>query len=189
MAGCKRERKYQGRGVLSSIAKVAGSIVKKSAGKLVNKAIDILPVELHIPGYQYCGPGTKLEKRLARGDPGINSLDRACKEHDIAYSRSSDTSSRAVADNILADQAWSVVKSADAGVLEKAAALAVTNIMKAKAKFGGGVHRRRKTTKTRGQKRVKRCSGKKGKGLYLRQQCRTQGNGARHRQCGGKRRR
>ncbi|RZF33199.1 hypothetical protein LSTR_LSTR016228 [Laodelphax striatellus] len=35
--------------------------------------------------------------------------------------------------------AWSVATSADAGVLEKAAAVAVTNIMKAKAKFGGGV--------------------------------------------------
>ena len=26
---------------------------------------------MHIPGYQYCVPGTKLTKRLACGDPGI----------------------------------------------------------------------------------------------------------------------
>ena len=44
---------------------------------LVNSIIDKLPVELHIPGYQYCGPGTKLKERLARGDPGINPLDAA----------------------------------------------------------------------------------------------------------------
>ena len=43
--------------------------------------------ELHWPGYQYMGPGTKLKKRLKRGDPGINRLDRIAKQHDIDYSR------------------------------------------------------------------------------------------------------
>ena len=33
------------------------------------------------------GPGTKLEKRLARGDPGINRLDRLAKQHDIDCSK------------------------------------------------------------------------------------------------------
>jgi len=33
------------------------------------------------------GPGTKLEKRLKRGDPGINRLDRIAKQHDIDYSK------------------------------------------------------------------------------------------------------
>ena len=36
--------------------------------------------------YQYLGPGTFLKKRLARGDPGINRLDRIAKQHDIDYS-------------------------------------------------------------------------------------------------------
>jgi len=49
------------------------------------------PFELHIPEYQFCGPGTHLEKRLARDGQGINPLDAACCEHDIAYSRSNDT--------------------------------------------------------------------------------------------------
>lgn len=62
---------------------------KKGSG-ILNKLINKLPVELHLPGYQYCGPGTKLQKRLARGDPGINQLDTACKEHDIAYSQNLD---------------------------------------------------------------------------------------------------
>jgi len=39
--------------------------------------------ELHIPGYSYCGPFTKLNERLARGDEPINKLDAGCKEHDI----------------------------------------------------------------------------------------------------------
>ena len=33
----------------------------------------------------YMGPGTHLKKRLARGDPGINRLDRITKQHDIDY--------------------------------------------------------------------------------------------------------
>jgi len=32
------------------------------------------------------GPGTKLKKRLARGDPGINRLDKIAKQHEIDYS-------------------------------------------------------------------------------------------------------
>ena len=43
--------------------------------------------EFHWPGYQYLGPGTHLRKRLKRGDPGINRLDRVAKQHDIDYSR------------------------------------------------------------------------------------------------------
>ena len=34
----------------------------------------------------YLGPGTKLKKRLARGDPSKNRLDRIAKQHDIDYS-------------------------------------------------------------------------------------------------------
>ena len=38
-------------------------------------------------GYQYMGPGTHSVKRLKRGDPGINRLDRLAKQHDIDYGR------------------------------------------------------------------------------------------------------
>ncbi|KAM0736984.1 hypothetical protein ACS0PU_000077 [Formica fusca] len=72
---------------------------------LLNRAINALPIELHIPGYQFRGPGTHLETRLARGDRGINPLDAACREHDIAYSRRNDLGQRHVADNILATKA------------------------------------------------------------------------------------
>lgn len=51
---------------------------------LLNWLINHLPFELHLPGYNYCGPGTKLIKRLKRGDKGVNKLDEYCKEHDIA---------------------------------------------------------------------------------------------------------
>lgn len=100
----------------------------------VNSLINKLPIELHLPGgYQYCGPGTKLEKRLARKDPGINPLDAACKNHDIAYAQHpTNLSARHQADNQLEQAAWSIFKSKDASVGEKAAAWFVTTAMKGK---------------------------------------------------------
>lgn len=53
---------------------------KKREKGVVNTLINKLPFELHVPMYQYCGPGTRLEKHLKRNDPGINE-----KDHDIAY--------------------------------------------------------------------------------------------------------
>lgn len=41
--------------------------------------------EMHIPGYNYCGPGTDVEGRFRRGDKGVNDLDNACKRHDAEY--------------------------------------------------------------------------------------------------------
>lgn len=137
---------------------------------VLNKAIDLLPVELHIPGgYQYCGPGTKLRKRLARGDPGINKLDQACKAHDIAYSRYKDSENRRRADLELAERAWQRFKASDASLGEKAASWAVTTGMKAKTKLGGG-------------RRKKRAPKRKGKGLYLRPYKKQQGSGKRKKQ-------
>ena len=46
-----------------------------------------------------------LEKRLVRGDRGINSLDAACREHDITHSRNKDLTKRHIADKILAEEA------------------------------------------------------------------------------------
>lgn len=106
-------------------------------GSILNKAIDLLPVELHIPGYNFCGPGTKLEKRLKRGDKGINKLDDACREHDIAYSNPNQN--RTEADKKLAALAWERVKSPDASLGERSSAYLVTNLLNAKTKFGGGL--------------------------------------------------
>lgn len=64
----------------------------------VQNLIGKLGVEFHVPGYQYLGPGTKLKKRLARGDPGINRLDRIAKQHDIDYSRARNLRDKHTAD-------------------------------------------------------------------------------------------
>jgi len=44
------------------------------------------------------GPGTKLKKRLARGDPGINRLDKLAKQHDIDYSKANNLQDKWKAD-------------------------------------------------------------------------------------------
>ncbi|EFN88379.1 hypothetical protein EAI_09683, partial [Harpegnathos saltator] len=90
--------------------------------------------ELHIPEYQFCSLGTRLVKLLARGDPGINSLDAACREHDIAYSRSNNLSDRHAVDEILAVKARKRITSKDSTLGERAAAAAVWTAMKAKTK-------------------------------------------------------
>lgn len=120
-------------------------LLRKHTGVgVVNSLINKLPFELHLPGYQYCGPGTKLNKRLARGDPGINKLDSSCRLHDIAYSNSSNLQDRHKADYELEQRAWERVKSKDASVGEKAAAWAITTTMKAKRKMGMGARVQRR---------------------------------------------
>lgn len=128
---------------------------------LINSLIDKLPFEAHLPGYQYCGPGTKLEKRLARGDPGINPLDSACKAHDIVYGKHSSDEERREADKILAAESWKRVTSWDAGVGERAAALAVSAAMKGKVAFGGGLKKKKKSATKKKIKAKKCCSFKK----------------------------
>lgn len=123
----------------------------KGAG-LVNKLINKLPIELHLPGYNYCGPGTKLETRLRRGDVGVNKLDEACKLHDIAYGKSSNLRERHKADEILVKTALDRVRSSDAKFKEKLASLAVAGAIKAKVKFGMG---HKKTFRKKQKNKVK----------------------------------
>ncbi|EFN66854.1 hypothetical protein EAG_12125, partial [Camponotus floridanus] len=79
----------------------------------------------NIPGYQFCRSGTRLEKRLAKGDRGINPLDAACREHNIAYSRSNDLDQRHIADLILAARARERITARDSTLGERAAATTV----------------------------------------------------------------
>lgn len=156
-----RANRYAGSGLLSTLSGAVGTVL--------NKAIDILPTEIHLPGYQYCGPGTDLNKRLARGDRGINKLDAACKEHDIAYATFKNNENRAIADQLLAERAWNRVKASDSSLSEKAAAWTVTNIMKAKhALGGGGSKQKRKRKQVKRKETTRKNDNKKGKGLYLR---------------------
>ena len=80
MSGRRKKRTRKSKGVAKR--------GRQTGGKLdLQKALAKTGIEFHWPGYQYMGPGTHLEKRLKRGDPGINRLDRISKTHDIDYSK------------------------------------------------------------------------------------------------------
>lgn len=84
---------------------------------------------------------------MARGDKGINPLDSACKEHDIAYASSKDTTDRYLADTKLEEEAMRRFAAKDASFGERATALGVAVAMKAKralTKKGKGLGKRYK---------------------------------------------
>ena len=58
--------------------------------------------ELHWPGYNYLGPGIKLEKNKKP----INKLDEAARDHDYFYKDHKDTKIRHEADKILEQKQW-----------------------------------------------------------------------------------
>ena len=60
---------------------------QRGTGIDIQKLLGKTGIEFHWPGYKYMGPGTHFKKRLARGDPGINRLDKIAKIHDVDYSR------------------------------------------------------------------------------------------------------
>lgn len=133
---------------------------KRGCG-LIDKIIDKIPFELHIPKYQFCGPGTNLKKRLARGDHGINPLDSACREHDIAYSKHSDSQNRSEADKILQKEAMKRFRSKEATLGERTSALAVAAAMKLKRKFSGtglSCCRKKNSERKEQQKKLKTVS-------------------------------
>jgi len=94
-----------------------------------------------------------VTKRLARGDEGINPLDAACRQHDIAYSRSNDLTDRHAADKVLVDKALGRVVARDSALSERAAAV-VWAAMKAKTKIGLGMKPKKSTKKKVTKKRI-----------------------------------
>ncbi|CAH3183819.1 unnamed protein product [Porites lobata] len=101
-------------------------------GKLfdVQKLLNKTGMEFHWPGYQYMGPGTHLKKRLARGDPGINRLDRIAKAHDIDYDKAKDSKDKWVADRKM------IAKIHQLQGRKTMTERIVKNIMKAKLRLG-----------------------------------------------------
>jgi hypothetical protein len=57
--------------------------------------------EVHFPGSNYLGPGTKFMERLNRKDQPVDRVDENAMHHDLAYHMHSDKKSRHVADRKL----------------------------------------------------------------------------------------
>ena len=101
-------------------------------GKLfdVQKLLNKTGMEFHWPGYQYMGPGTHLKKRLARGDPGLNRLDRITKAHDIDYDKAKNLQDKWVADRKM------IAKTDQLPGRTSLTERIVKNIMKGKLRLG-----------------------------------------------------
>ena len=82
-------------------AKPGKAVAKpKIGGSILNKMINNLPVEMHLLGHNFTGPGTKLNKRLnadltpKEWSKPINRIDKAAYHHDICYLKNNDTATR-----------------------------------------------------------------------------------------------
>ena len=90
------------RGQCVTCGNIKCQFVKKraSGGSLHNSLLNKLPFEIHLPGHNFTGPGTKLNKRLnPDGTPNewsmpINRVDNAAYHHDLRYSKHDDTKTR-----------------------------------------------------------------------------------------------
>ena len=71
-----------------------------TGGSFLNTLVNKLPFEMHLPGHNLTGLGTKLYKRLnPDGTPKewstpINRVDNAAYHHDLCYSKHDDTKTR-----------------------------------------------------------------------------------------------
>ena len=69
-------------------------------GSMLNNAINHLPFEMHLPGHNFTGPGTKLGKRLKpdltpkEWSKPVNRVDNAAYHHDVCYLKNKDTKTR-----------------------------------------------------------------------------------------------
>ena len=90
-------------------------------GEIINKFLlagDKFMPEVHLrqPGFVYSayGPFTRIKKFRETGDTRyiyINELDKACFQHDSAYSGSKDLVNRTHADKVLRDKTFSVANN------------------------------------------------------------------------------
>jgi hypothetical protein len=137
-------------------------ISKKQGSGVVNTILNKIPFpEMHlglpidvtceqVPGgsfnstgkYSYCGPYTKVDKRITEGYLGVNGLDKACRQHDLAYKVNKDTKNRNTADDVLALEAAKIVNDSNQPEYERKDARSVASIMSIKSRFGMGIKKK-----------------------------------------------
>lgn len=137
-----------GRNMKKGRCQICGKIKTQfvKGGGLLNSAINKLPIEMHLPGHQFTGPGTKLDKRLnpdltpkAWSKP-INRVDNASLNHDICYGNIKDRKKR----NEICDK--NMIKElddiTDPTLRERLDKFIVKNVMNTKMKLGMGIKKK-----------------------------------------------
>ena len=122
-------------------------IKASTGGSLLNKAINNLPVEMHLPGHNFTGPGTKLNKRLnpdltpKKWSKPINRVDKAAYHHDLCYLKNNDTATRnAVCDKNMLKELEGIYNPS---IREKMERGLVSTLIGTKARFGTGVREKK----------------------------------------------
>lgn len=100
--------KAAGSAVKSAYVSDTGTKIRNKYGKFMNKENSKwrpgFAGEMHMinssdgTSMNFCGPGTNVPARLARGDQGVSELDEICKVHDIDYYKARDWNAVRLAD-------------------------------------------------------------------------------------------
>ena len=110
------------------------------------KAINNLPFEMHLPGHNFTGPGTKLKKRLnpdltpQEWSKPVNRVDKAAYHHDVCYLKNDDTATRnAVCDKNMLKELEGIYNPTLRERLDKSL---VSKLIGTMVKFGMGVKKK-----------------------------------------------
>ena len=111
-------------------------------GILLNSLVNKLPFEMHLPGHNFTGPGTKLNKRLSPDGTSkewsmpINRVDNTAYHHDLCYSKHDDMKTRnEVCDKTMLGELSGIVNPTLWERIDKAI---VGKLLNAKVNFGLG---------------------------------------------------
>ena len=146
-----KNNRHMKRGVCVICGTTKTQFIKSpKGGSLLNKVINNLPVEMHLPGHNFTGPGTKLNKRLnpdltpKKWSKPINRVDKAAYNHDICYLKNDDTATRnAVCDKNMLKELEGIYNPT---IREKMERGLVSSLIGTKARFGWGGRREKKVS-------------------------------------------
>ena len=120
--------------------------IKAQTGEsLLNKFINNLPVEMHLPGHNFTGPGTKLNKRLIPDltpkswSKCVNRVDKAAYNHDVCYLKNDTATRNAVCDKNMLKELKGIYNPT---IREKMERGLVSSLIGTKARFGWGVDKK-----------------------------------------------
>ena len=135
----------QGTCVICGITKTQ-FIKAQKGGSLLNKSINNLPVEMHLPSCNFTGPGTKLKKRLnpdltpKKWSKPVNRVDKAAYHHHLCYLENDDTATRnALCDKNMLKELEGIYNPTLRERLDKSI---VSKLIGTKVKYGMGVKKR-----------------------------------------------